>query len=152
MLSVSTLIVGGAAIAILVIGLVSGGEIWLFVPFAASVLIAYFWAWIRVWRVGFKIYDDEVVATSWFTVTTFRRDNLVRWSSESYTGVFYVLGWPIASGRLEAGIVTVDLADGVRRDGRGTATLRTTARDQARFLNGWLRNGTSTAGATGRHD
>lgn len=139
MLVASTFVVGGLATALMIMGLTDPEAKWWLIGVSTPVLLAYVWAWVRVWRVGVVIGEREVTVISWFTVMRLSRSGIERWSAESYTGVFFVLGWPVAGGRLEPGVLMVDLKNGVRHQVAGTATLRATARDQARYLNGWVR-------------
>lgn len=139
-LSASTLLVGGLAVAMFVIGLTSGTGAWLLIGISTPILITYSWAWIRVWRVGVVIRDDKVVITSWFSSECLGRREMSWWSSDSYTRVLFVLGWPVAGGALEPGVLSVDLVDGTRRQVAGTVSLRSSVRAQARFLNAWLRD------------
>lgn len=140
MLSASTLIGGGFATALLVVGVQEAGDAsWLLIGVSAPLLGCYFWAWIRVWRVGATIRDHDVTFTSWSGVQTIAKEDVERWSAEPYSGFFSVVGWPVAGGFLQPGELLVDLADGSRHRVPGTATLRTTAREQARFLNDWSR-------------
>lgn len=138
MLLASTFVGGGLGTAVMIMGLTHPDSMGWLIGVSAPVLLAYAWAWVRIWRVGVVIRESEVTVTSWFAVRRFSRESVERWSVGPYTGAFYVLGWPIAAGRLEPGVLTVDLVNGGRQQVSGTATMRTTARAQARCLNEWL--------------
>lgn len=135
MLFASTLVVGGLSAAMMIVGIGLRSDGWFLVGISAPVFGLYIWAWIRVWRIGLGFEEEGVVARSWFSTTRYANDDLERWSAEPYTGVLYVLGWPVAGGALEPGILNVDLRDGTRRPVAGSVTFRTTARAQARVLN-----------------
>lgn len=63
---------------------------------------------------------------------------MVRWSAQSYTGWLYIIGWPVAGGGLEPGILHVSTTDGERLVVHGTVAFRRTVRVQALALNDWL--------------
>ena len=134
MLFASTLVVGGLSAAVMIVGIGLRSDGWFLVSISAPVLGLYIWAWIRVGRIGVRFEDEGVVAKSWFSTTRYANNDLERWSAEPYTGVLYVLGWPVAGGALQPGILNVDLRDGTRRPMAGSVTFRTTARAQARVL------------------
>lgn len=136
-LSASTLIGGLGSVAGTVIALTGGGLSWLVSLLSVPLAAVYVASWVRFPFVGITLTPDEAVFTSWWRTRRVKKEDVVRWYSDSYTGVLNVVGWPVASGAAEAGQVCLETADGERRSIPGTVTWRSTALKQARALNEW---------------
>jgi len=140
LLSSSVLGVGGLlAIAIFVLTQVP--SLWpALVPLSAG-LLAYTWLWTRLPFLRLVVTDRELVIVSWWRTHQIPVGDVVRVWPDAYTGYFYVIGWPVASGVLEAGAVFVEArVNNVSVTFRAPVLLRSTATAQARSINNLLPN------------
>lgn len=108
------------------------------VVIAVLLASAYLWLWLGFFLPTVAITRDEVRLRSWFATYSYRRDEVERFSAESYTGWFYVVGWPVAGGALEPGVLTVKTVDRKVVRVSGTLSWRRSAQALAADLNEWL--------------
>lgn len=107
----------------------------------AVVLVAtslFVWLWARLPFTRIKVVGERLVVRSWWRTFHFDRRDLARCSADGYTGLLFILGWPVAAGRAEPGILRFERRDGSRIAVAGTVTWRSTATKQARWVNDWL--------------
>ena len=137
MLTASSCVVGGVAAAVLVLG-PSGPLAWAAVGVSSIALGIYGWLWVRIAWVGVWVSQQELVVRGWWRSQRFARSELARFSSASYTGWFYNVGWPVAAGAFEPGVLQIWTLRGEQILLPSSVTWRSTATRQAARLNDWL--------------
>lgn len=137
MLAVSTLFGGtGAFVATRILLEVHLPVLAAAVATPATLLFA--WLWTRLPFTRIRVVDDQLLVRSWWRTFRFDKQDLARCSADGYTGVLFILGWQVAAGRAEPGMLHFERKDGTRIAVPGTVTWRGTATKQARWVNDWL--------------
>lgn len=107
------------------------------------------WMWGRLPFTGVDLSEDRARVRSWFSSRLFMRAHIERFSYADYGGLFYIVGWPVAGGSLQSGMITVvTTAPSGEQELNGTVTNHRVAREQAEMLNQWL--GLSVGASHGR--
>lgn len=112
-----------------------------------SIVLCFAILWLRFPWIQVATGREFLRIRSWWSRSCIKRADIVRVEVESYTGFFYVVGWPVVSGALQSGALIATRINGERVRLGGTVTSYRTARLQAEEINRWL--GSEVGAGTG---